>query len=215
MGTFVVIVVIIIVIVFAVNISKGRAQANEERLIENYTSGNYDEVIKSLSKKEFGITADKLMMLADSYFKTGDFENGSKYMKEAEQESTPYRRNEIYKLWGLALYNEKDYEGAISMLQKYDQDEIKEDAKQFNSYDVPKLLGVSFMALEEWELAINAFKKAPLGAKNQNSELAMLNELTGDCYKELGKAAMAKKHYNLALTTEYKKSIKNKIKEIE
>jgi tetratricopeptide (TPR) repeat protein len=140
---------------------------------------------------------------------------------------------EISYLFGAALFINEDMNLASEYLQKYydqhkeDTDiklllaqnyyKIKEPAKVVQLLNMfPEehpnhgiallLLGKSFYELQEYEVAINTFKRAPLRKQKLDDYLLDIHYHIGVAYQKLGKKTFALKHLNkvYAFDTEYR-----------
>jgi tetratricopeptide (TPR) repeat protein len=80
---------------------------------------------------------------------------------------------------------------------------------------VPLLLGISFMRIGKYELALEAFKKAPTGKRTPDSGLLEIIKYMGECYEALGNHKMAIKHYNKVLAQSYDNEISQRIDKLE
>ena len=75
-------------------------------------------------------------------------------------------QNETKVIFGFAELNAGHHKEAVSLLQEIEKDYLAFQFKYDEGYDIVENLGIAFMELEKYDLAIEAFKGAPLGKRN-------------------------------------------------
>lgn len=188
---------------------KNRQQQHRDLM---YKTGNYAEYIRLMEGIPFRHQAD-CQALAHANFEVGNVEQGRILFRKAFTMSGADHYS-IRQNFGKCEYNKGNYVEAIKMFQEIDPEDVAIDAK-YQQYEVPLLLGISFMKIGKHELAIEAFKKAPVGKRNADSGITEIVGYMGECYEALGNTKMAIKHYNKVLAQSYDDELSKKIDTLE
>ncbi|MFN0050247.1 MAG: tetratricopeptide repeat protein [Cytophagales bacterium] len=171
---------------------------------------DYKEVITLVGNKE--LTSDKLCYVyGNALLMTGETGKGRSIFKKAFSFGD---KNATRKIFGFSELNAGNYKEAISLLQEIEKDYLAIQFKYDDGYDIIENLGIAFMELEKYDLAIEAFKGAPIGKKNIVDGLNKIFILLGQCYEKKGDSKNAIKFYTKSIAYRYNEDLQNKIDEI-
>ena len=183
----------------------------------HYDKQEYEAALK-VAENIYEADYDFYQKLGWINFKVGNAERGGKlYRKSLASTNLDFEKDYIRADYGIRLFYNKDYRQAIKMLQEVTPDTLKEWKSAYNNdYTVPYYKGKSFMELGKYELAISAFKEAPVNKKEPNEELIEIISLIGECYDKLGKTKQAITWYNKALAHDFSlEGISERVEELE
>ena len=124
-------------------------------------------------------------------------------------------QNETKVIFGFAELNAGHHKEAVSLLQEIEKDYSPFQFKYDEGYDIVENLGIAFMELEKYDLAIEAFKGAPLGKRNIFDGLNKIFILLGQCYEKKGNTKNAMKFYTNSVAYRYNQDFQNKIEKLQ
>lgn len=172
---------------------------------------NWHEVIKLMGTNE--PNEEKLcIVLGNALLMTGDVDRGRKILNKA---FTYGYKNNVHRLFGFAELNAGNYKEAIAHLQSIEKDHIANELKYDDGYDIIENLGVAFMKLGKYDLAIEALKGAPLGKRNITDGLNRIFILLAECYEKIGDKKNAIKFYTKSVAYKYNVGLQKSIDELQ
>ncbi|MBX2963730.1 MAG: tetratricopeptide repeat protein [Cyclobacteriaceae bacterium] len=172
---------------------------------------DYKEVIRLIDNKEL-TNARLCYVYGNALLMTGQTEKGRSIFKKAFSFGD---KNETRKIFGFAELNAGHHKEAISLLQEIEKDYLAFQFKYDDGYDIVENLGIAFMELEKYDLAIEAFKGAPLGKKNITDGLNKIFILLGQCYEKKGDTKNAMKFYTKSVAYKYNDDLQSKIENLQ
>lgn len=183
---------------------------------ELYAQKQYQQVIDLDIDFSFITDEGALMAIADSHLILGNQEEAEKLFDQALNKISYYYENDLRYDIANRYYHAENYRKAIYYLQDIDDtDYFKEKFKE-EDYDVPQLLGDCFYELGDYEAAIIAYRRAPVGKQQLNSSLLFVINRLAKSYKAVGKKAMALKQYRRIYAWDASfLDVENQIKELE
>lgn len=152
-----------------------------------FSNSQYKEAVTLL---EEGHTFDEKnqpiqRLLGFSYHNAGEFEKALPLLEDALQKSPG--DSQIQLLLANAYHKIGQYEKALAIAQN-----IPEEFEQY--IKAIQLIGACFFSQKQYDLAIEAFKRAPLGKRNLDDDLKEVHYNLATIYEAIGNTKSALKH---------------------
>jgi len=196
------------------NKAKKEKELNDKWLADlqkAHDTKDFKEIIRLVDNKE--LTSDKICFVyGNALLMAGQTEKGRSIFRKAFSFGD---KNETRKIFGFSELNAGNHKEAVSPLQEIEKDYLAIQFKYDDGYDIIENLGLAFMELEKYDLAIEAFKSAPLGKKNIVDGLNKIFILMGQCYEKKGDAKNAVKFYTKSVAYKYNDDLQNKIEKLQ
>lgn len=216
MTVLIIIIALIGLYIYFVYIPKKKIERREKgrlRALKLFNNGEYDKVIKMLGETKL-IDWEEARALGLSLFHVGEKEKGIDQLKEGLNFTDFfYSLDKIRISLAQCYFEMEDWEASINFLQEVSEDTIADNRKD-KEFHLINMTGVCFMKMENYDLAMESFKMAPLTSKTPNKELLDIINNMGVCYEEKGDKKNAVKMYNRVLANRYSKEFADKVKEL-